>query len=322
MRPIIKRGVVEEGSQTLGNVDQHQKARTNSSQLRALAGRTQLPVLRKLLSLMEGQHYSARAGQGWEFMDMAEYKPGDDVKDIDWAATARTGTPIVKRFEASANVQVVLVVDTGRSMSALAPSGESKEAIALTICQAIAWLASSRGDQVGLVSGCQGRMRHMPARSGNAHIELILRRLEEDIDLRSPSSDLETLLARVQAATHRRSLIVLVTDETHPQPTPRALELLKRLSVHHRMIVMQVADADPTKLPKGTRIVDVDAGPLPGFLLEDSQIASEAAVRAEQSRQVVRQLLDIPGITRVSVSSSAEVVRTLLSALERENRVR
>ena len=313
MSPIIKRGIVEEGSQTLGNVDQHQKARTNSSQLRALAGRTQLPVLRKLLSLMEGQHYSARAGQGWEFMDMAEYKPGDDVKDIDWAATARTGTPIVKRYEASANVQVVLVVDTGRSMSALAPSGESKEAIALTICQAIAWLASSRGDQVGLVSGCQGRMRHMPARSGNAHIELILRRLEED---------LETLLARVQAATHRRSLIVLVTDETHPQPTPRALELLKRLSVHHRMIVMQVADADPTKLPKGTRIVDVDAGPLPGFLLEDSQIASEAAARAEQSRQVVRQFLDIPGITRVSVSSSAEVVRTLLSALERENRVR
>ena len=56
--------------------------------------------------------------------------------------------------------------------------------------------------------------------------------------------------------------------------------------------------------------------------MEDSQIASEAAVRAEQSRQVVRQLLDIPGITRVSVSSSAEVVRTLLSALERENRVR
>ena len=120
----------------------------------------------------------------------------------------------------------------------------------------------------------------MPARSGNAHIELILRRLEEDIDLRSPSSDLETLLARVQAATYRRSLIVLVTDETHPQPTPRARELLKRLSVHHRLLIMQVADADPTQLPAGTRIVDVDAGPLPDFLLGDSQIAAEAAARA------------------------------------------
>lgn len=322
MSPILKKGVVEGTSQTLGDVDQHQKAHANNAQLRALGGRTQLPILRKLLSLMEGQHYSARAGQGWEFMDMAEYKPGDDVKDIDWAATARAGKPIVKRFEASANVQVMLVVDTGRSMSALAPSGESKEAVALTICQVVAWLASSRGDQVGLVSGCQGRMRHMPARSGNAHIELILRRLEEDIDLRSPSSDLETLLARVQAATYRRSLIVLVTDETHPQPTPRVRELLKRLSVRHRLLIMQVADADPTQLPAGTRIVDVDAGPLPDFLLGDSQIAAEAAARADQSRTAVRQFLEIPGITRVSVSSSDQLVRTLLSALERESRVR
>ena len=149
-----------------------------------------------------------------------------------------------------------------------------------------------------------------------------MRRLEEDIDLRSPSSDLETLLARVQAATYRRSLIVLVTDETHPQPTPRALELLKRLSVHHRLLIMQVADADPTQLPAGTRIVDVDAGPLPDFLLGDSQIAAEAAARADQSRTAVRQFLEIPGITRVSVSSSDQVVRTLLSALERESRVR
>ena len=162
----------------------------------------------------------------------------------------------------------------------------------------------------------------MPARSGSAHIELILRRLEEDIDLRSPSSDLETLLARVQAATYRRSLIVLVTDETHPQPTPRARELLKRLSVRHRLLIMQVADADPTQLPAGTRIVDVDAGPLPDFLLGDSQIAAEAAARADQSRTAVRQFLEIPGITRVSVSSSDQVVRTLLSALERESRVR
>ena len=85
---------------------------------------------------------------------------------------------------------------------------------------------------------------------------------------------------------------------------------------------MQVADADPTQLPAGTRIVDVDAGPLPDFLLGDSQIAAEAAARADQSRTAVRQFLEIPGITRVSVSSSDQVVRTLLSALERESRVR
>jgi len=53
-----------------------------------------------------------------------------------------------------------------------------------------------------------------------------------------------------------------------------------------------------------------------------AQLAAEAAARADQSRTAVRQFLEIPGITRVSVSSSDEVVRTLLSALERESRVR
>ena len=163
MSPILKKGVVESASQTLGDVDQHQKAHANNAQLRALGGRTQLPILRKLLSLMEGQHYSARAGQGWEFMDMAEYKPGDDVKDIDWAATARAGKPIVKRFEASANVQVMLVVDTGRSMSALAPSGESKEAVALTICQVVdVFLEASQNQFDMRISRSGGHMPHTP----------------------------------------------------------------------------------------------------------------------------------------------------------------
>ena len=87
-----------------------------SREIHALSTRIQLPVLRKLLSVMEGQHSALRWGRGWEFMDLAPYQPGDDVREIDWAATARTGTPTIKRHEATANVQVILVVDTGREM--------------------------------------------------------------------------------------------------------------------------------------------------------------------------------------------------------------
>ena len=74
MSPILKKGVVEGVSQTLGDVDQHQKAHANNAQLRALGGRTQLPILRKLLSLMEGQHYSARAGQGWDLKPVRMFR--------------------------------------------------------------------------------------------------------------------------------------------------------------------------------------------------------------------------------------------------------
>ena len=98
-----------------------------SREIHSLSSRIQLPVMRKLLSIMDGQHSALRQGRGWEFMDLAPYQAGDDVRSIDWAATARTGSPVIKRREATANLQVMLVVDTGREMGALAPRGRRRK---------------------------------------------------------------------------------------------------------------------------------------------------------------------------------------------------
>ena len=293
-----------------------------SREIHALSTRIQLPVMRKLLSIMDGQHSALRQGRGWEFMDLAPYQPGDDVREIDWAATARAGSPIIKRHEATANLQVMLVVDTGREMGALAPSGETKEDIALTACEAIAWLSVARGDQIGLVAGDAERVRFMPARSGNAHAETIMRRIEEDITLSSPHSDVPKLLARARTVTRRRSLIVIVTDSTQPEPTRLSDDLIKSLSVRHQVMVVSVQDIDPTSLEEGTNVVDVTEGPLPDFLLRDSQLAGEAANLVAMRRHAVAQMLDNRGVIRVDVGSSADVPRALMRALERGAHVR
>ena len=293
-----------------------------SREIHALSTRIQLPVMRKLLSIMDGQHSALRQGRGWEFMDLAPYQPGDDVREIDWAATARAGSPVIKRHEATANLQVMLVVDTGREMGALAPSGETKEDIALTACEAIAWLSVARGDQIGLVAGDAERVRFMPARSGNAHAETIMRRIEEDITLSSPHSDVPKLLARARTVTRRRSLIVIVTDATQPEPTRLSDDLIKSLSVRHQVMVVSVQDIDPTSLEEGTNVVDVTEGPLPDFLLRDSQLAGEAANLVAMRRHAVAQMLDNRGVIRVDVGSSADVPRALMRALERGAHVR
>ena len=277
-----------------------------SREIHALSTRIQLPVMRKLLSIMDGQHSALRQGRGWEFMDLAPYQPGDDVREIDWAATARTGSPVIKRHEATANLQVMLVVDTGREMGALAPSGETKEEIALTACEAIAWLS----------------VRFMPARSGNAHAETIMRRIEEDITLSSPHSDVPKLLARARTVTRRRSLMVIVTDATQPEPTRLSDDLIKSLSVRHQVILVSVEDIDPTSLDEGTNVVDVTEGPLPDFLLRDSQLAGEAANLVAMRRHAVAQMLDKRGVIRVDVGSSEDVPRALMRALERGAHVR
>ena len=293
-----------------------------SREIHALSTRIQLPVMRKLLSIMDGQHSALRQGRGWEFMDLAPYQPGDDVREIDWAATARTGSPIIKRHEATANLQVMLVVDTGREMGALAPSGETKEEVALAACEAIAWLSAARGDQIGLVAGDDKRVRFMPARSGNAHAETVLRRIEEDITLASPHANVPKLLARVRTVTRRRSLIVIVTDSTQPTATRETDDLIKSLSVRHQVILISIEDIDPTTLEKGTEVVDVNEGPLPDFLLRDSQLAGEAANVVAMRRAAVKQLLDQRGVIHVDVSSSEEIPHALMRALERGAHVR
>ena len=293
-----------------------------SREIHALSTRIQLPVMRKLLSIMDGQHSALRQGRGWEFMDLAPYQPGDDVREIDWAATARTGSPIIKRHEATANLQVMLVVDTGREMGALAPSGETKEEIALAACEAIAWLSVARGDQIGLVAGDDERVRFMPALSGNAHAETVLRRIEEDITLASPHANVPKLLARVRTVTRRRSLIVIVTDSTQPTATRETDDLIKSLSVRHQVILISIEDIDPTTLEKGTEVVDVNEGPLPDFLLRDSQLAGEAANVVAMRRAAVKQLLDQRGVIHVDVSSSEEIPHALMRALERGAHVR
>jgi len=293
-----------------------------SREIHALSSRIQLPVLRKLLSIMDGHHSALRHGRGWEFMDLAPYQPGDDVREIDWAATARTGSPIIKRHEATANLQVMLVVDTGREMGALAPSGETKEEVALAACEVIAWLSAARGDQIGLVAGDDERVRFMPARSGNAHAETVLRRIEEDITLASPHANVPKLLARVRTVTRRRSLIVIVTDSTQPTATRETDDLIKSLSVRHQVILISIEDIDPTTLEKGTEVVDVNEGPLPDFLLRDSQLAGEAANVVAMRRAAVKQLLDQRGVIHVDVSSSEEIPHALMRALERGAHVR
>ena len=293
-----------------------------SREIHALSTRIQLPVMRKLLSIMDGQHSALRQGRGWEFMDLAPYQPGDDVREIDWAATARTGSPIIKRHEATANLQVMLAADTGREMGALAPSGETKEEIALAACEAIAWLSVARGDQIGLVAGDDERVRFMPARSGNAHAETVLRRIEEDITLASPHANVPKLLARVRTVTRRRSLIVIVTDSTQPTATRETDDLIKSLSVRHQVILISIEDIDPTTLEKGTEVVDVNEGPLPDFLLRDSQLAGEAANVVAMRRAAVKQLLDQRGVIHVDVSSSEEIPHALMRALERGAHVR
>ncbi|HHW83268.1 MAG TPA: DUF58 domain-containing protein, partial [Actinomycetales bacterium] len=187
------------------------------SRLAHLRARLELPVIKRASGLLDGRHRSIFTGHGQDFDDMVEYRPGDDIGDIDWKASARAGHPIIKRFQRETNLNLILAADTGHSMGALAPSGETKAEVAIFVAEIIAFLARNRGDLVGLVAGDAERIRQVPARQGTEHLETMLRHLAQDMGVEGPRSELSRVLRRALTGVSRRSLVVVLTDEARPE---------------------------------------------------------------------------------------------------------
>ncbi len=252
---------------------------------------------------------------------MVDYRPGDDPGDIDWKASARAGHPIIKRFQKETNLRMILALDTGRSMSTLAPSGETKAVVAMFLCEVIAFLARGRGDLVGLVAGDAERIVQVPARQGTEHLESLLRLAERQLVIEAPPSDLGRVLQRVLTSSTRRSLVVVITDEARPHPDNEMD--LRRLRTRHEVMIIAVADLKPTELTnaKGV-VVDVDGGRLPDFVRRDPSIRAEAAVRVEERKRAVAAMLRRRGITSVVVNGSEHAIDALIDLLGRQRRVR
>ena len=293
---------------------------SSTSRLAKVRARLDLPTVRRASGLLEGRHRSIYSGHGQDFDDMALYQFGDDVGDIDWKASASSGIPVIRRFVRDSNLAMVLAVDTGRNMSATAPDGNPKSEIALFAAEVVCFLARARGDTVAMVAGDTDRIQQIPARGGNLHMEMLLRRYESMLDLQAPPSDLQRVLDRVLTWFPRRSLVVVVTDEARPEPNHELA--LKRLRTRHEVMVIRVGDALPTD--DADRVVeDVDVElDIPEFLRSRADLAAEARQVAERRRLDVEAMLRRQGVQGVVADSEDELVDQLIDLLRRQKRVR
>ena len=307
-----------------------------ASRLARVRGRLELPTLRRATGLLDGRHRSVFIGHGQDFDDLSPYRPGDDVTDIDWKSSARAGQPVIKRYQRESNLPLILAVDTGRTMAAQAPDGDDKRALALAVAEIFGYLARMRGDPVSLVAGDADRVVDRPARAGAEHAEMILallaRRLDalttggtgqERLAAGAPASRLSAVLERVSTWHRRRSLVVLITDTSHPdaRTDPAVVDWLRRLSAQHELIAIQVAD-DVALAPGRGRRRDVElAGEVPAFLREDKALAARLDAQERARRAQVASLLDSRRIEHVTVTSEAVMMDQIAELLARQRLV-
>jgi uncharacterized protein (DUF58 family) len=290
------------------------------SRLAQVRARLELPLARRASGLLEGRHRSVLKGHGQDFDDLHLYAPGEDVGDIDWKSSARAGIPVVRRFARESNLNLVLVVDSGRTMGATAASGEPKAEVAGLCCALVAYLARDRGDRVALIAGDAGRVVQLPPRASTQDLEVLLRTVERMLTVDAPPSDLNRPLDRAVTAFRRRSLMVVVTDEARPGPEHE--RLLRRLRARHEVMVVAVADRSPLGGP-GEDVADVDGLlDLPPYLRGRADIVAGAAEAARARRESVVALLRDLQVEAVSVRGTDDVVPRFVELLGRSRRAR
>jgi uncharacterized protein (DUF58 family) len=240
-----------------------------------IRSRLSLPEARKIRGLLEGQYASSVIGRGMEFNDLREYVRGDDVKDLDWKASARSGALLVKRYVTVRQHQVELVVPTGRSMAAAHTLELSKRDVAVEVAGIVGWLAVMHGDVVGTVWGDLDRHHALRARTGELHLERCLTAVYDATSVDAAPSDLAGTLTHLAQAVRRRS-IVLVVGELD-EPTEELVRVMRRLAAQHQVLMVTVGDLDPVTVPArapGAHDVDDDRS-LPSWLRGDARLAAD-----------------------------------------------
>ena len=211
-----------------------------------------LPMRQPAASALAGAYRSRFRGRGVDFLESRNYQPGDDIRNMDWRVTARTGKAHTKVFQEERERPVLVVLDASPTLY-FGTRRRLKSVAAGQLAAAVSWSAVRRGDRIGGFLFAPGRHREIrPAGGRRGAMRMIqglvdwLQPEQQDADSPEP---LSTALERVRHTVRPGSLVVIISDffglDEHCN------RHLSRLRQHSDVIGCQVLDAAEHELPAG-----------------------------------------------------------------------
>ncbi|TFC51739.1 MULTISPECIES: DUF58 domain-containing protein [unclassified Cryobacterium] len=239
--------------------------------------RKHLPSRISRLKELDGRTSVLVRGQGTEFDSLREYVRGDDVRSIDWRATARRNDVVVRTWRPERDRRIVIVIDTGRT-SAARVADEPRLDTAFEAALLLAALASRAGDRVDFLAWD----RRVRARVQGASGAELLSRMVDGMALIEPElieMDWTALPGQIRGITGQHALVVLLTPMDAPGASTGLLSVLGQLTSRHTVLVASVTDPSVAGLTRsrGTREDVYRAASAERTLLDATRVA--AAVR-------------------------------------------
>ncbi|MGM0589375.1 MAG: DUF58 domain-containing protein [Bacteroidota bacterium] len=264
-------------------------------------------------SLFGGEYQSAFKGRGMEFSEVRAYQYGDDIRQIDWNVTARSGDAYIKQFEEEREQTLMLCVD-------ISPSGlfgsmsQRKMDLAIEVCAVLAFSAIKNSDKVGLLLFTDQIEKVIPPKKGRTHVLRLIRELFTT-EPQGTGTDIEAALTYVNKVLTRRAIVVVASD-FEDEGFEHTLKITKQ---KHDLVNLVIRDHLEEELPDLGLISFEDAETGKKRLVDTSNptLRKTYHKKALERREQLDELFMRSQIDAVTLMTNKSYVEPLMHFLER-----
>ena len=275
-----------------------------------------LAVLRRVESMVPGEHLTPQVGAGTELATIRPYRPGDDVRHIDWNVTARMQEPHVRVHVGERALTAWIVLDASASMT-FGTAERRKADVAEGVALALGHVATRRGNRLGVAAFGAGAPKVLRPRQGRLGLLQLLAELR-----REPAADglgatsLGGAVEAVAAVARARGLVVVVSDFRGERDWERPLRALR---ARHGVLAVEVRDPREMELtPMGDLwLVDPETGRQLQVNTSRTSVRRRFAKAALAEREDVAAALRRAGAEHLVLSTGGDWLRDLAGHLRR-----
>jgi uncharacterized protein (DUF58 family) len=277
-------------------------------------------------SIFGGEYQSVFRGQGMEFSEVREYEPGDDVRNIDWNVTARTGHPYVKKHVEERELTVLLLVDLSGSEQ-FGTRGRFKAELAAELAAVLALSAIRNNDRVGLLIFSDHVEHVVPPRKGRRHALRLIRDLLA-FRPRGRGTDAAGALDYAARVLAHRGIIFLLSDfapaDDGSEARARWEKTLRLVSRRHDLVAISISDPAELQLPDVglVTVEDPETGELAHVDTGGAGMREVFGAALARERIDMQRLFRRLGVDQVEVRTDTPYVRALLAFFLRRERQR
>jgi len=200
-------------------------------------------IRKAITTQMQGDFHSVFKGSGITFDDVRSYQYGDDIRSIDWNASAKGHGTFVKTYKEEREQVVYFLLDVSASQE-IGDAGHQKVDIGKEICGVLTLAAIKEASQVGLLCFSDQKEKYVKPGKGQRHAYHILSGMYE-LEPSSRKTDLNAGIRYLINIVRRRSMVILISDSIDND----YIHNLKALARKHDLVVIHLSDKRETRMP-------------------------------------------------------------------------